>query len=1002
MAARKNGTGDSSAEPRRLVIVESPTKAKKIAPYLGSNYVVEASVGHIRDLPRGAADVPAKYKGEPWARLGVDVDHDFEALYVVSPEKKGKVAELKSLLKDADELYLATDPDREGEAIAWHLLETLNPKVPVRRMVFHEITKPAILAAAADTRDLDQDLVDAQETRRILDRLYGYEVSPVLWKKVMPKLSAGRVQSVATRIIVQRERERMAFRSAEYWDISATLDAGAEASPRSFGARLVNVDGNRVAAGRDFGADGKLKTESVTVLDEPRARRLAEALEGVDLTVASAEDKPYTRKPYPPFMTSTLQQEAGRKLRFSSERTMRVAQRLYENGYITYMRTDSTSLSASAVSAARAQATELYGPEYVHPTPRQYTRKVKNAQEAHEAIRPAGDVFQTPGQLHSALQTDEFRLYELIWQRTVASQMADLRGTTLTLRITGTAGTGEECTFSASGRTITFAGFLKAYVESVDDEAGGQTDDAESRLPALKAGQAVTATKLDPDGHTTNPPARFTEASLIKTLEELGIGRPSTYSSIIKTILDRGYVYKRGSALVPSWVAFSVIALLEAHFGRLVDFDFTAGMEDDLDAIAGGRERRGDWLQNFYFGGETGAEGSVARSGGLKKMVGQNLEEIDARTINSIRLFDDSEGREIHVRVGRYGPYLERMVKNDDDPDGDPISQRANLPDDLPPDELTLDFAEKLFATPQEGRKLGVDPLTGHDIVAKEGRFGPYVTEILPEPEPEPTPPQPDIVPIPSGNDGDGGGGVKTAVKKAAAKKAPAKKAAAKKATGPKPRTGSLLKSMDLATITLEDALKLLSLPRIVGVDPESKEEITAQNGRYGPYLKKGTDSRSLADEDQMFTVSLEEALKIYAEPKRRGRQGEAKPPLRELGVDPISEKPMVIKDGRFGPYVTDGETNASLRKDDEVESITDDRASELLADRRARGPVKKKAPAKKAAAKKAPAKKTAAKKAPAKKAAAKKTATKITATKTAAAKKAPVKKAPAKKTESE
>ncbi|KZF00364.1 DNA topoisomerase I [Rhodococcus sp. EPR-279] len=997
MAARNNGTGDSSAEPRRLVIVESPTKAKKIAPYLGSNYVVEASVGHIRDLPRGAADVPAKYKGEPWARLGVDVDHDFEALYVVSPEKKGKVAELKSLLKDADELYLATDPDREGEAIAWHLLETLNPKIPVRRMVFHEITKPAILAAAADTRDLDQDLVDAQETRRILDRLYGYEVSPVLWKKVMPKLSAGRVQSVATRIVVQRERERMAFRSAEYWDISATLDAGAEATPRSFGARLVNVDGNRVAAGRDFGADGKLKSDAVTVLDEPRARRLAEALEGVDLTVASAEDKPYTRKPYPPFMTSTLQQEAARKLRFSSERTMRVAQRLYENGYITYMRTDSTTLSASAISAARTQATELYGPEYVHPTPRQYTRKVKNAQEAHEAIRPSGDVFQTPGQLHSALQTDEFRLYELIWQRTVASQMADVRGTTLTLRITGTAGTGEECTFSASGRTITFAGFLKAYVESVDDQAGGQSDDAESRLPALVQGQAVTATQLDPDGHTTNPPARFTEASLIKTLEELGIGRPSTYSSIIKTILDRGYVYKRGSALVPSWVAFSGVSLLEAHFGRLVDFDFTAGMEDDLDAIAGGRERRGNWLQSFYFGGDTGAEGSVARSGGLKKMVGQNLEEIDARTINSIRLFDDSEGREIHVRVGRYGPYLERMVVSDDDPDGDPISQRANLPDDLPPDELTIDFAEKLFATPQEGRKLGVDPLTGHDIVAKEGRFGPYVTEILPEPEPEPTPPEPDIVPVPSGNDGDGGGGVKTAVKKAAAKKAPAKKAAAKKATGPKPRTGSLLKSMDLATITLDDALKLLSLPRVVGVDPESKEEILAQNGRYGPYLKKGTDSRSLADEDQMFTVTLEEALKIYAEPKRRGRQGEAKPPLREMGVDPISEKPMVIKDGRFGPYVTDGETNASLRKDDDVESITDDRASELLADRRARGPVKKKAPAKKAAAKKAPAKKAAAKKAPAKKAAAKQTATKTTA-----AKKAPVKKAPAKKTDSE
>ncbi|ANS25382.1 DNA topoisomerase 1 [Rhodococcus opacus] len=960
------GAAGASGQPRRLVIVESPTKARKIAPYLGKNYVVEASVGHIRDLPRGAADVPAKYKGESWARLGVNVDHDFEPLYVVSPEKKSKVTELKSLLKDADELFLATDPDREGEAIAWHLLETLKPKIPVRRMVFHEITEPAIRAAAEDTRELDNDLVDAQETRRILDRLYGYEVSPVLWKKVMPRLSAGRVQSVATRVIVQRERERMAFRSASYWDISATLDAGAEASPRSFGARLVSVDGSRVATGRDFGADGQLKTSTVTVLDEARAQRLAESLAGVDLTVSSAESRPYTRKPYAPFMTSTLQQEAGRKLRFTSERTMRIAQRLYENGYITYMRTDSTTLSSSAIAAARAQATELYGAEYVHDTPRQYTRKVKNAQEAHEAIRPAGDVFQTPGQLHSRLDTDEFRLYELIWQRTVASQMADARGTTLTLRITGTAGTGEECTFSASGRTITFAGFLKAYVESVDEEAGGQSDDAESRLPVLVEGQAVTATKLDPDGHTTNPPARYTEASLIKTLEELGIGRPSTYSSIIKTILDRGYVYKRGSALVPSWVAFAVIGLLEMHFGRLVDFDFTAGMEDDLDAIAGGREQRGNWLSSFYFGGDHGAEGSVAREGGLKKMVGVNLEEIDAREVNSIRLFDDAEGREVHVRVGRFGPYLERMVENPDDPDGDLISQRANLPDDLPPDELTPEYAEKLFSTPQEGRKLGVDPLTGHEIVAKEGRFGPYVTEILPEPEPEP---EPAVVPVP---DEPGDGTTKT---KTAAKKAPAKKAA-KKATGPKPRTGSLLKSMDLATVTLDDALKLLSLPRVVGVDPESKEEITAQNGRYGPYLKKGTDSRSLATEDQMFTVTLDEALKIYAEPKRRGRQAAATPPLRELGVDSVSEKPMVIKDGRFGPYVTDGETNASLRKGDEVESITDARASELLADRRARGPVKKKAAAKKAPAKKA-AKKTAAKKAPAKKAASKKAADK-------------------------
>ncbi|MFE9582753.1 type I DNA topoisomerase [Nocardia sp. NPDC006044] len=962
MATRDRGAADQGRPLRRLVIVESPTKARKIAPYLGRNYTVEASVGHIRDLPRGAADVPAKYKGESWARLGVDVDHDFEAIYVVSPDKKAKVAELKSLLKDADELYLATDPDREGEAIAWHLLETLKPKVPVRRMVFHEITEPAIQAAAADTRDLDNDLVDAQETRRILDRLYGYEVSPVLWKKVMPRLSAGRVQSVATRVIVQRERERMAFRSAEYWDIAAKLDAGPgedgdTSNPRTFGARLVNVAGARVATGRDFSSDGQLKTASgVVVLDEAYARRLAQALDGADLVVSSAEAKPYTRKPYPPFMTSTLQQEAGRKLRFNSERTMRVAQRLYENGYITYMRTDSTTLSESAIAAARSQATQLYGSEYVHPTPRQYTRKVKNAQEAHEAIRPAGDTFATPGQLHARLDNDEFRLYEMIWQRTVASQMADARGTTLTLRITGTATTGEECVFSASGRTITFAGFLKAYVESVDEEAGGQSDDAESRLPALAAGQGVTAVELNPDGHSTNPPARYTEASLIKTLEELGIGRPSTYSSIIKTILDRGYVYKRGSALVPSWVAFAVIGLLEEHFGRLVDFDFTAGMEDDLDAIAGGREQRGSWLSSFYFGGETGAEGSVARSGGLKKMVGERLDDIDAREINSIKLFADNEGRDVVVRVGRYGPYLERMVINPDDPEGNSISQRANLPDELPPDELTIEVAEKLFSTPQEGRSLGIDPASGHEIVAKEGRFGPYVTEVLPEPAAEET-------------------------------AAPAKKTA-KKAAAPKPRTGSLFKSMDLASVTLDDALKLLSLPRVVGADPASGEEITAQNGRYGPYLKKGTDSRSLTSEDQIFDVTLDEALKIYAEPKRRGRQASATAPLRELGNDSASGQPMVIKDGRFGPYVTDGETNATLRKGDEIESITPERAMELLADRRARGPVKKKAAAKKAPAKKTAAKKTAAKKATASKSTTTKTVAKKTAAQKTAAKK--------------
>ena len=924
-------SGGGNGRVRRLVIVESPTKARKIAGYLGSNYIVESSRGHIRDLPRNAADVPAKYKSEPWARLGVNVEQNFEPLYIISPEKKSTVSELKDLLKNVDELYLATDGDREGEAIAWHLLETLKPRVPVKRMVFHEITEPAIRAAAEHPRDLDNDLVDAQETRRILDRLYGYEVSPVLWKKVAPRLSAGRVQSVATRIIVQRERDRMAFRTASYWDVLAELDASVSdpnASPPRFTARLVTVDGKRVASGRDFDSLGVVrKPDEVVVLDEASAGSLATGLRGASLSVASVEEKPYTRRPYPPFMTSTLQQEAGRKLRFTSDRTMSVAQRLYENGYITYMRTDSTTLSESAINAARNQARQLYGDEYVHPSPRQYTRKVKNAQEAHEAIRPAGDTFATPGALHGELGADEFRLYELIWQRTVASQMADARGTTLSLRIAGAEPDGREVVFSASGRTITFPGFMKAYVETVDELAGGEADDAESRLPQLRQGQRVDATQLTPDGHNTNPPARYTEASLIKALEELGIGRPSTYSSIIKTIQDRGYVHKKGSALVPSWVAFAVTGLLEQHFGRLVDYDFTAAMEDELDEIASGHERRTNWLSNFYFGGEHGVADSIARAGGLKKLVGVNLEGIDAREVNSIKLFDDEQGRPIVVRVGKNGPYLERMITGDD---GEPTPQRANLSDEITPDELTLELAETLFATPQEGRVLGVDPVSGHEIVARDGRYGPYVTEVLPPPPEE-----------------DGG---------VTAKKG-------KKPTGPKPRTGSLFRSMDLQTVTLEDALKLLSLPRLVGVDPQSGEEITSQNGRYGPYLKRGTDSRSLATEDQIFDITLDEALKIYAEPKRRGGQGAAAPPLRELGTDTASGKPMVIKDGRFGPYVTDGETNASLRKGDDVLSITDERASELLADRRARGPVKK-------VARKAAAKKTPAKKAPAKKAA--------------------------------
>jgi DNA topoisomerase-1 len=909
-----------------------------LAGYLGSAYIVESSRGHIRDLPRAAADVPAKFKSEPWARLGVNVDADFEPLYIISPEKKSTVSELKGLLKDVDELYLATDGDREGEAIAWHLLETLKPRIPVKRMVFHEITEPAILEAAENPRDLDIDLVDAQETRRILDRLYGYEVSPVLWKKVAPKLSAGRVQSVATRIIVQRERDRMAFRSASYWDIVAQLDASVSdpnAQPPNFTARLTSVDGLRVATGRDFDSLGMLrKADEVVVLDEASATALATGLRGAQLSVASVEEKPYTRRPYPPFMTSTLQQEAGRKLRFSSERTMSIAQRLYENGYITYMRTDSTTLSESAINAARTQARQLYGAEYVSPSPRQYTRKVKNAQEAHEAIRPAGETFATPDGVRRELDGDEFRLYELIWQRTVASQMADARGTTLSLRIAGalrnqgvSPQADQQVVFSASGRTLTFPGFLKAYVETVDDQAGGEADDAESRLPRLTEGQRLDAIGLTPDGHNTNPPARYTEASLIKALEELGIGRPSTYSSIIKTIQDRGYVHKKGSALVPSWVAFAVTGLLEQHFGRLVDYDFTAAMEDELDAIASGNEQRTNWLNNFYFGGDHGVPDSVARSGGLKKLVGVNLEGIDAREVNSIKLFDDAQGRAVYVRVGKNGPYLERTVTGDD---GEPAPQRANLNDSLTPDELTLEVAEELFATPQEGRVLGVDPATGHEIVAKDGRYGPYVTEILPKP------------------DADEGGADQGAKKP-------------KKPIGPKPRTGSLLRSMDLQTVTLDDALKLLSLPRVVGVDPASSEEITAQNGRYGPYLKRGTDSRSLTTEDQMFTITLDEALKIYAEPKRSGRQSASAPPLRELGTDPASGKPMVIKDGRFGPYVTDGETNASLRKGDDVMSITDERAAELLADRRARGPAKRPA---KTSTRKAPAKKTSAKKA--------------------------------------
>ncbi|WP_406478453.1 type I DNA topoisomerase [Streptomyces platensis] len=925
---------------RRLVIVESPAKAKTIKGYLGPGYVVEASVGHIRDLPNGAAEVPAKYKGESWARLGVNVDAEFQPIYVVNSDKKDQVKKLKELLAESDELYLATDEDREGEAIAWHLQEILKPKVPVHRMVFHEITKDAIREAVANPRDLNQKLVDAQETRRILDRLYGYEVSPVLWKKVMPRLSAGRVQSVATRLVVERERERIAFRSAEYWDLTGTFStgrAGDASDPSTLTARLNTVDGRRIAQGRDFGSNGQLKND-VLHLDEANARALAAALENTDFAVRSVESKPYRRSPYAPFRTTTLQQEASRKLGFGAKATMQVAQKLYENGFITYMRTDSTTLSDTAVAAARAQVTHLYGANYLPDKPRTYAGKVKNAQEAHEAIRPSGDRFRTPAE--TGLTGDQFRLYELIWKRTVASQMKDATGNSVTVKIGGRAGDGRDAEFSASGKTITFHGFLKAYVEGADDP-NAELDDRERRLPQVAEGDALAAREITADGHATKPPARYTEATLVKELEEREIGRPSTYASIIGTILDRGYVFKKGTALVPSFLSFAVVNLLEKHFGRLVDYSFTAKMEDDLDRIARGEAQSVPWLRRFYFGeghGEGGAadagNGDGDHLGGLKELV-EDLGAIDAREISSFPVSDD-----IKLRVGRYGPYVERGEK---DAEG---HQRADVPDDLAPDELTVEYAEELLAKPSGDFELGMDPVSGHQIVAKDGRYGPYVTEILPEGTPK------------TG---------KNAVK---------------------PRTASLFKSMALDTVTLADALKLMSLPRVVGADPEGVE-ITAQNGRYGPYLKKGTDSRSLETEDQLFTITVEEALAIYAQPKQRGRAA-AKPPLKELGTDPVSGKPVVVKDGRFGAYVTDGETNATLRRDDDVETITAERGYELLAEKRAKGPAKKTA---KKAAKKAPAKKTAAKKTTAKKTAAKKTAAKKTTT----AKKTTAKKATAK-----
>ena len=900
--------------PKPLVIVESPAKARTIAGFLGKDFQVESSVGHIRDLPS---------KG-----LSIDVDDHFTPTYEVHASKKDVIRTLKAALKNADELYLATDEDREGEAISWHLLQVLKPTVPVKRMVFHEITPAAIEHAVANWRDIDEGLVDAQETRRIVDRLWGYPVSEVLWRKVGGGLSSGRVQTPAVRLVVERERERMAFVAAGDWDVDAAF-----ASDPAFTATLVGVDGRRLATGKDFDDRGQLKGD-VLVLGEADARSITDGLASSTFTVRSIEEKPYSSKPKAPFMTSTLQQEGGRKLRMTSRQVMSVAQQLYQNGYITYMRTDSTTLSETALTAARAQVREMYGPEYLPNAPRTYDRKVKNAQEAHEAIRPAGDSFKTPASLRGELSGDQFRLYELIWQRTVASQMVDARGQSVQVRIGAETADGRDTTFAASGRSITFPGYLRAYVEGADDP-DAKLDDRETLLPVLAVGDTLPTPTLEAKGHSTNPPARFTEASLVKRLEELGIGRPSTYASIMSVIIDRGYVWKKGTALVPSWVAFAVVRLLEEHFGDLVDYEFTARMEDELDGIAHGTVQREPWLNRFWFGDEAGEQVAELAdvspgSPGLARLVELGKETIDPAEINVVATLVSPNGEKIVVKPGKYGPYLKM---------GDAT---ASIPDDIAPDELTAEKAIELIEAPAGDRVVGVDPDTGLNVYAKAGRFGPYIQ--LGE--------------------------------------MPERKGTAKIKPEDKPKSASLFKTMTVDRITLDEALQLLSLPREVGVDPADGREIFAQNGRYGPYISKTwvedgkdkTDSRSLETEEQIFTVDLDGALKLFAEPKRRRGQTAAAP-LRELGTDEVSGKPMVIKDGRFGPYVTDGETNASLRKDDTVEAMTDERASELLQMRREAAPRKKKAAKKKAPAKKKTAakKKAATKKAPAKKAAAKK-----------------------------
>ena len=854
----------------KLVIVESPAKARKIGSFLGDEYVVEASVGHIRDLPQRAADIPKEYKQFAWAKEGVNIEEDFAPLYVINPDKKSKVAELKELMKDADELILATDEDREGEAIAWHLIEVLRPKIPVRRMVFHEITKDAIQKAAKETRDLDYRLVDAQETRRVLDRLYGYRLSPVLWKKVMPRISAGRVQSVATRLIVERERERMAFISSAWWDLAAACAPG-------FSARLLSLDGKRVATTNDFDSNGGIKEKSasnILLLDEAAARELVQSLNGQSLVVKSLEESPRTERPKPPFTTSTMQQDAGSRLGWGAQLTMRIAQRLYENGYITYMRTDSVTLSSSSITAARSSAQSLYGKEFVPPSPRVYEGKTKNAQEAHEAIRPAGESFRTPGELAPELSRDEFALYDLIWKRTIASQMADAKKQQMRVDFDVKTKTGADAIFRANGSVISFAGFLAAYEDIVEEKA--DSEEVDRRLPAMSVGEKIEVSEYSCEGHETKPPARYTEPTLVKKLEELGIGRPSTFASIMQTIQDRGYVAKRGRALVPTFLAFSVTGLLEQHFTKLIDYEFTASMEEDLDKIANGDEERVTWLTKFFYGSE-GNPGLADLSA--------DLGAIDAQAINTMKM-----GEDIEIRVGRFGAYLQQGLGDD--------RKFANIPEQMAPDELTLPIAIELLAKPSGERKLGVDPQTGLEVIAKSGRFGAYITEVFPE----------------------------EIVEEGAKKKR-------KKKDAPKPKTASLLSTMSLDTVDLSDALRLLSLPRSLGSYQD--EIITVQNGRYGPYMKHGTDSRTLTSEDQLFSIMLDEAIEIYKQPKVR-RRGVAKPPLKELGKDPQTDKEVIVKDGRFGVYVTDGETNATLRRGDAVELLTLERALELLAGRRA------------------------------------------------------------------